>query len=208
MNEDELRERLRRIDPAPADLPMEPATSASSRARLEHIMTTSTTDRSIVPLGPPRRPRGRWLLAGVAAAALAAGALVVGFAGDGGEGAQHDVAAGPPLELSLGAADVMASCLPVEAEHLAAMPTAFAGTATAVADGEVALEVDQWYQGGDAEIVELHAAPGQAALIAGFDFEVGEAYLISASEGTVSFCGFSGPASAELRALFDEAFAG
>lgn len=163
-----------------------------------------TVEGPIVPLSS-RTPRSRWLLGAAAAAVIAiAGLLVVTMSGDD----NADVSAGPPLELSLGAEDVMASCLPVDAEGIAAMPIAFAGTATAV-DGElVTLEVDRWYTGGDAEIVQLRSTSGQAALIAGFDVEVGEDYLISASDGAVSFCGFSGPATPELSALFDEAFAG
>jgi hypothetical protein len=46
------------------------------------------------------------------------------------------------------------------------------------------------------------------ALIDGFDFEVGQQYLITAAEGTVNFCGYSGPATPELTAAFDQAFAG
>lgn len=211
MNEDELRDRLRRIDPAPHDMAMEAATTASSRARLERIMSTSTpSDPSTISLEPRRSPRTRWLLAG-AAAALVAGVLavtVIGGDDGGGDDGDSDVGGGPPLELSLGSPDMMASCLAPEARFLADMPVAFGGTATAVDDETVTLEVDRWYQGGDAEVVELQAASGQVALIAGFAFEVGEEYLVSASEGTVNFCGFSGPVSPELTALFDEAFGG
>lgn len=204
-HDDELRARLQRIDPAPIEVAVEPPTTPSARAHLESIMRTNTdTEGLVVPLSAPPYRR-RWLLAGAAAIVAIAGVGAVALAGDD-DGA--DVASGPPLELSLGAADTMASCLPVDAALLADMPVAFAGTATAV-DGEaVTLEVDRWYQGGDAEVVELRATGGQAALIAGFDLEVGERYLISASEGTVTFCGFSGPATPELTALFDEAFPG
>lgn len=153
-----------------------------------------------------RPPRTRWLLAGIAAAAAVVGLLAVTLT-DGDDG-DADVVAGPPVELSLGAGDMMASCMPVEVEHLAAMPVAFAGTATAVDGEQVTLDVDRWYRGGDAAVAQLHATSGQAALIAGFDFEVGARYLISASEGSVSFCGFSGPETPELTGLFDEAFGG
>jgi hypothetical protein len=153
-----------------------------------------------------RRSRARWLLAG-AAAAVVAGALALSLT-TGDDDGDGDVVAQPALELSLGAQDAMASCLAVDAATLSMMPAAFAATATEV-DGElVTLDVDRWYTGGDAEVVQLRATSGQAALIAGFDFAVGERYLISASEGAVSFCGFSGPATPELSAIFDEAFPG
>jgi len=70
----------------------------------------------------------------------------------------------------------------------------------------VTLTVEEWYTGGDAGTVVLHAQSGMEALIDGFTFAEGEAYLVSAAEGTVSFCGFSGPATDELRAVYDEAF--
>lgn len=208
MNDDELRHRLHRIDPAPDEVAMEAATTPSSRARLERIMSTSTAPSDRPADQGPASPtsRTRWLLAGAAAVLLVVGLLAISLTGGGDD--EGDVAAGPPLELSLGAGDAMASCLPVEAQHLAAMPVAFAGTATAVEDERVTLDVDRWYRGGDAGVVQLHATSGQAALIAGFDFEIGDRYLISASEGSVSFCGFSGPETPELTALFDEAFGG
>ena len=207
MTHDELRDRLRRIDPAPIEVAVDPPTTPSARARLERIMSTSidNPERSVVPLSPPPA-RGRWLLAGAAALVAVAG-IAIAVAGGGDDPAEREVA-GPPLELSLGAADVMASCLPVEAAILADMPVAFAGTATAVEGELVTLGVDRWYAGGDADVVQLRSTPGQVALIDGFDVEVGERYLISASEGTVSFCGFSGPATPELTALFETAFPG
>ena len=119
-----------------------------------------------------------------------------------------EAASGPPLELSLGAGDAMASCLAPDAAAVAAMPVAFAGTATAVEGERVTLDVDEWFVGGDAAVVELQAVGGQVALTAGFEIAEGEQYLVSASDGTVAYCGLSGPADADLRGLYDEAFAG
>ena len=161
--------------------------------------TPTTTDSPSA--GNPRQ-RKLWLTAAAAAlVAVVAGGIVVAGGDD-----DEPVASGPPLELSLGASDTMASCLPISADVLADMPVAFAGTTDRV-DGEtVTLTVDEWYAGGDADTVVLHAASGQEALIDGFTFEEGAAYLVSATEGTVNFCGFSGPATDELRAVYDEAF--
>jgi hypothetical protein len=44
------------------------------------------------------------------------------------------------------------------------------------------------------------------ALIAGFPFEVGAQYLITAYDGNVNYCGFSGPSTPEFRAAFEQAF--
>jgi len=80
---------------------------------------------------------------------------------------------------------------------------------TAVGEGEVRLEVDRWYRGGDAATVVLTAPGGDApALVGATDFQQGEQYLVSADQGTVSVCGLTGPASPELQAVYDQAFPG
>ena len=38
------------------------------------------------------------------------------------------------------------------------------------------------------------------------DFKPGKTYLISATDGMVAVCGNSGPATGELRSLYDQAF--
>ncbi len=124
------------------------------------------------------------------------------------DGGDTQVAAGPPLELSLGDSDLMSSCIMFDTTVLAGMSPAFAGTATVV-DGEtVTLSVDRWYTGGDASTVVLEGAAGSPALIDGFEFVVGQQYLITAAEGNVNFCGYSGPATPELTAAFEAAFPG
>jgi len=52
----------------------------------------------------------------------------------------------------------------------------------------------------------LVAPEGMEALIGGVTFEPGQQYLITATDGVVNYCGFSGPATPELQALFDQAF--
>ena len=126
MNEDELRNRLGRLDPVPDDVAVEPLTTPSSRARMEQIMNTPVIDQedslsASIPRPAPitaRRRRNWMLLSGVAAAAVVAigGAVIVGNRGDGG-GTQ--VAAGPPLELSLPAGDSMAMCIQFDTSILA-----------------------------------------------------------------------------------------
>lgn len=206
MNEDELRNRLGRLDPAPDHVAVEPMTTPSSRARLEQIMNTPLSPESTTAAGDLRLPpsRTRWLVAAAAALVfLVVAGFVVANLGDDDTGT--DVA-GPPLVLTLGADDPMASCLRPEPGILAEMSPAFAGTATAIEGEIVTLEVDRWYAGGDEGVVELHAQPGMEALIAGFSFEIGEQYLITAANGSVNFCGYSGPATPEFLAFFDEAF--
>jgi hypothetical protein len=175
-----------------------------SRERLENIMATPTT--TTAETTRPERRRHRWVMAaaGVALAALAVVGVTALTGGD--DDGEDPVAAGPPLELSLGAGDALGSCMMFSVEELARAPLAFEGTVTAADAGVVQITVDRWFKGGDAATVELVAPEGMEGLIAGIDFVVGEPYLVTAYDGTVNYCGFSGPATPELRAAFEEAF--
>jgi hypothetical protein len=99
-------------------------------------------------------------------------------------------------------------CIMFSVEELARAPLAFEGTVTAVEGDSVTLTVDEWFKGGDAGQVVLNAPQGMEALIAGFPFEVGAPYLITAYDGNVNYCGFSGPSTPEFRAAFEQAFGG
>ena len=191
---DELRDQIRSLDPMHPGVP----TISPSQSLLEDIMTSTSTTT-------PRPARTRWY----AAAAAAAAAIVVAVAipaltGD--EAAVPEAAA--PLTLSLGRGDAMASCMMFDVAILAEMPVAFEGTASSVEGELVTLTVDHWYRGGDAATVELTAPGGLVALIGGIDFVAGETYLITATDGVVNYCGYTGPSTPEFRASFDAAFGG
>lgn len=203
MNEDPLRNRIAAINPAPPDVAVEQPTTPSSRDRLERIMNTRSAKtiqptKSDVEPEQPMLKRASWF-AVAAATAVFAGAGVIYALGN---------ETGAPLELSIAGNDAMASCLPLQADILADMSPAFAATTKSVEGETITLEVDRWYAGGDADTVVLHAESGMESLIAGFDFEEGQQYLITASEGNVNFCGYSGLATPELTAVFAEAFPG
>jgi len=101
----------------------------------------------------------------------------------------------------------MSSCLPFDVATLAGMSPAFAGTVTSVDGGKVVLDVDRWYAGGEAEQVLLSQPDATtSAALDGVTFEEGERYLVTAAQGTVNGCGYSGPATPELEAAFDQAF--
>ncbi|MDR9451479.1 MAG: hypothetical protein RI637_09710 [Acidimicrobiia bacterium] len=112
-----------------------------------------------------------------------------------------------PLGLSAGESDpALMSCLPFSVDLLADMEVAFEGVVTSV-DGDVlTLDVVTWYTGGEAEQVEITAPPGMEALIGGIPFEVGGSYLVTATNGVVNYCGYTGVATPEFRAAFDQAF--
>lgn len=202
---DELRKQLGRLDPMPPDVPVESVTTPSSRARLEQIMNTTLQEYS----APTRQPRQRrpWILAAAAAAAVTVGVIGVSLVENKNEGGKH-VAATAPLDLSVpGAGPSMGSCIRFDVAILADMTTAFAGTATAVDDQTVTLTVDHWYKGGEAATVALHgSSSGGMTQIGAFPFEVGHQYLVSATDGNVNFCGYSGDASDELTAAYQQAF--
>ena len=199
---DELRQRLAALDPMRSGEPVTPVTSESARNLLEAIMST-----------PDQTPstRNRWLaITGAAAVLVAAVAIGIGITGGGDTQASPTTVAeqpGPPVTLTASGDDLMASCIRFSVEELANAPLAFEGTVTAVDGPNVSLQVDHWYRGGEAATVELVAPQGMEALIGGMQFTVGDQYLISAYDGNVNYCGYSGPSTAELRAAFDEAFA-
>lgn len=199
---DELRQRLARLDPMSSEVPTESTTSESSRELLEQIMSTSTEDRT----KRQTNPRRTWAI-GVAAVAALVLAVAGGVALTGGEDTPP-LAQAPPLQLDAGGEDIMASCIMFSAEELERVAeVAFEGTVTAVEGDTVTLRVDNWYRGDEAvgEVV-LNAPQGMEALIGGIPFETGGRYLISAQGGSVNYCGFSGEATPDLRAGFEQAF--
>jgi hypothetical protein len=204
---DGLRDRLAAVDPA-RRVSIDPIPDHL----MEHIMTTTPTLPD-TPTGAghsaPSTPGRRWKPAaalGGVAAAVAATAIGVATLGGG-----NAAVTAEPIELT-GGNDALASCLPFSVDILAEMPTAFEGTVTAVDGPTVTLEIDRWFAdttGSAAETAVVNAPEGMEALIGGIAFEPGSQYLISAdAEGNVSYCGYTAPATDELRASFEAAFPG
>lgn len=160
-------------------------------------MSTQVVDKRESAVSP-----NRWLPA--AAALLVVAGVAAAFALGGGS----PVTASDPLFLDAGHDDPMAMCIVFSVEELAKVPLAFEGTVTSVDGSTVELEVINWYRGGDADRVVIEAPTGMEALIGGIPFTVGGDYLITAHDGTVNYCGFSGPATPDLRAAFQAAFGG
>lgn len=199
--EDQLLRRMRAADPAQRATP-----SAPSRIP-DLVEATMRTDPETEPTSHPRR----WAPALAAAALLAVvgGGAYALLDGDGdSEPRATPEATTTTLALPGGGGGVSSSsCIQFDLEFLRDMPIALSGTATGVESDTVTLEVDRWYQGGDADVVRLANFDPANSSLDGFVFEKGERYLISASEdGTVSFCGFSGPWTESLAAAFEEAF--
>lgn len=212
---DPLRDRLRQGDPLLLGDDTDPVPAAPPPELLERIMSTpvvpdTVSSGSSGPSGAvsstsrPARSRWKFALGGAAAAALI-GIGGVALLADRNGGT--DPIASPPLELELGPSDPLASCLPFDVQTLAGMSVAFEGTVTDVTDDTVALTVDRWFRGGEADTVVLASSADDVALVGGADFVVGSTYLVSAEGGAVSVCGYTGPATDDLRAAFEQAFA-
>lgn len=208
--DDALRRRLAALDPVPSTTPVDPAQGPRARELMERIMTTtddptSTDDRPGPAAGGTSRRRG--LLAAAAAAVLLAGGLTYALTDGARTSGTPVTAQGPALTLTVAADDPTASCLRLDATGLAQFPLAFAGTVTAVQDGTVTVDVTRWYRGGTAGTVELQGTGGSPALT-GVELAAGEDVLMTAAGGQVTSCGYSGPVSPELQALYDQAFGG
>lgn len=106
------------------------------------------------------------------------------------------------------AAQPTGRCALPTAEALAGEDVAFEGTVTSLREGRASLEVDRWFTDGTGDLVTV-AAPTQALrdLLVAVHFEVGETYLVSATDGRVSLCGFSGRSTPELTEIYEKAFA-
>ena len=214
MSDDELRTRLARLDPAPAGSPVDPVTSPRAQELVERAMSTPETQT--VPTPDPAdelaaRRRRPWLIPAAAAAALLAAvvATVLVISGGGaspvGNGSTDDPTT---LALSVAPSGVANSCIMFDVAYLAEMPVALAGTVTAIEPRRVTLEVDRWYRGGDADLVTIGVQDNNSVALDGVEFVEGERYLVTATDGVVNGCGFSGPATPELEQAFEQAFGG
>lgn len=195
-------QRLRSADPLDSSTDEQVASDrAWLRARAAEAVTR-TADRG----GRPHR--ARLILATAAATALVAGAGVVASGALRGDQQPAPVATPPPMELALGAGSPsLGSCIRFSVEILAQMPVAFGGTVVDSGNDQILLDVDHWYRGGEADQVAL-VSPDHLtiSLEGGIDFQRGERYLVTATSGTVNFCGFSAPWSQSLADSFAAAF--
>lgn len=196
-DEDEvLRRRLRRADPAAEVDPI-------AARRLEQITETimSSSIRTPAPAGTEgdaRRPR--WILpvALTGAAAAIAAAVVIGTGGG----------ASPTRFVAPEAVGPATSCAVLTAEGLAMNEVAFAATVTSVDGDEVALAVTERFRGEVTDEVIVAQGTDPNLEYSTGEFVAGGDYLVAVTDGAAASCGLTGPESPELRALYEEAFAG
>jgi hypothetical protein len=220
-SDEDLRARLSKMDPFPTSIPVDPFTSLRAQSLLERVMTTQLQDQT------QKTTDGRWrkpaLMTAAAAAIIALGIVAVGITwGDRTIPTKDKTTL--VLKLPGGGTSLQAaSCVQFSVPFLREMPLAFAGTVTAVSDSTVptlsdmtvTLSVDHWYKGGTADVVTLTTMTGHALTPTtriwvedGVEFVHGKRYLVTATNGTVNGCGFTGEATPELEKVFAEAFPG
>jgi hypothetical protein len=205
MNDDELRARLQASDPASSLPPADPGRTARL---LEDVMSTELTTENRETGTRDRSPL-TWLVA-AAAVLIIAGVGVFAVLN------HDDDPSAPPTatdartvtELSAPApAAYSARCMVPTPEALSRQTLAFDGTVSTIAAGVVTLEVSHWYAGGPTDLVRVQApADVLQQLVGAVEFKDGGRYLVSATGGQVTVCGFSAPYSSDLAAMYDQAF--
>ena len=212
-DDDTLRALLHAADPATSLPPADP----SRVARLLEETMSSSTDGDVLTESRETGTRGRgpltWLVA-AAAVLLIGGAGLFGLVNhDFGTTAPPSAGGAPKLTHSQlrapGPQAYAARCMVPNARILSTQTVAFEGMVEDVSDEAVTLRTTHWYHGSPTGLVTVTAPPADlAALVGATEFEVGGRYLVSATDGLVSVCGLSGPWSADLAALYGEAFTG
>lgn len=215
MTDDELQQWLQARDPAASLRPADPTRVARLLEDTVSDVDPTTESREN---GTRNRSPLTWLVA--AAAVLIAGVGVFWLATDDPDSAEVP-AAGPtptqtattaeePTVTELGAPPPSsAKCMVPNAAVLSQAEVAFSGTVEEVADDVVVLTPDRFYTGEPTELVEVRSDPAMLqALVGAVDFQPGERYLVSANDGQVTVCGFSGPYSEDLATLYTAAFPG
>ena len=162
-----------------------------------------------------RRGPLAWLVAAAAVAVIAGGGYAaVSSMQDNGTVQQAGPSTAPvepvdePTVVTLQAPTaVPAKCAVPTPELLGGAEVAFAGTVTAIDGDVVTLTPTETFAGESAEEIEVVGmSPDVRALTGQPEFVVGGTYLVSATGGQVSACGFSGAATPELEQLYDVAF--
>lgn len=231
MTDDDLRARLRAGDPASALPPADPARVARL---LEDTMTDDLTDLSgqadeSRADGLRGRSRTTWTVAAVAVAALVVGTgLTLKMIGDdggtvptAGDTASVPAAPGSPstgddggpeetvTDLTAGGAATSGRCLTPAAapQVVAGQDTVVDATVESVSGGTVTLRPTRFYAGDPTDLVVVQApGPELEALLSAVRFEEGGRYLVAATDGRVTLCGFTDRWSQELADVYATAF--
>jgi hypothetical protein len=207
--DDDLRARLAALDPVRTGTASGPLSEPSPAEIQERIMQTidQHTDTQESPGAPRRRTRVLAAAAGLVLLAAAGIAAIVTTTGDGGRAPRTTVPT--TIALKVAPSSASSSCLRFDVSILRDMPVALAGTVTDITYETVTLNVDRWYTGGTADRVTVTIPDTQTSIgMDGVQFVNGQRYLLTATNGTLNGCGFSGPFSPELEKAYAQAFGG
>ena len=171
----------------------------------DHDVLTETRETGTHGRGPLT-----WLMAAAAVVIIAGVGAFGVLRHDAGTAPVPDAADTPTVTaLSAPPAGGSAKCMVPNARVLAAQTLAFDATVDSVADGVVTLTPSHFYAGEATDLVTVEAPPSDLqALVGAVKFEPGQRYLVSATDGRLTVCGFSGPYTEGLSALYAEAFPG
>jgi hypothetical protein len=204
----ELRLRLLAADPASslsaADSErvaglLEAARSDTLR---EALRDTGAQARESRETGTRDRSPLTWLVA-AASILLIAAAGILGLVQRG-----HDSAPAAASSVTqLGYAPYDGRCQLPSVGVLRLQSVAFRGTLRSLTGSTATFDVDHWYAGGPTDTAKVMASPATLSeLVSAADLQVGRRYLLAATGGTVTGCGFSGPVSRPLQRLYERAF--
>jgi hypothetical protein len=196
VNADELLQRLQAADPA--------AQHSQSASWIPDLLEATMSTPLETPAETSHRRR-RWVAPAAAAVVLVASVTTFAIVGRGDDRPAQKATTSITLAIPA-TGTTMTSCIPFSVGILKDMPVAFSGTVGEVTGGTLTLEVDHWYRGGTADTVKLNHYDASTVSIAGIEFSQGQRYLITATNGTVNFCGYSALWSEDMAAHFDQAF--
>ena len=216
--DDDLRARLVGADPA-ASLPA--ADPAGVARLLEDTMSQTPETRSD---HLRHRSRLTWVIAAAAAVVIVGG---VAFAIGTGDDNSPELAGDAPTvvdpsstapdgeesvtELTITSNGTSGRCLTPEAapQVVSSQSLVVDATVESISAGVVTLAPTRFYTGEETDLVTVSEPSGDLQLLlAGVEFEEGGRYLVSATDGQVTLCRFSGPYSERLAAVYDDAFSG
>jgi hypothetical protein len=115
-------------------------------------------------------------------------------------------ATAPPMTLRMPDASTTASCAMFDVAFLRQAPVAFQGVAVDVADTSVVLRVDRWFRGGPGGVSTVRVSRPGPDVSEGVEFAAGKTYLVSAQDGAVNVCGYTGELTPEFLTYYNQAF--
>lgn len=201
-DDDRLLARLRAADPASSLPPADPAQVAHLLEEAMSDTTTRTTESR--ENGTHDRSPLTWLVAAAAVVLIAASGVFALVNRDHGT----SPAAGQTVT-RLGLPTTQPRCELPGPRVLELQTIAFRGTVTSLSSGTATFRVEHWFKGGPTDLARVSAPEAQfAPLVSAAKLRVGGSYLVAAHHGTVTECGFTGPATGRLAALYHQALGG